>query len=1149
MAGISPYANTATTTTKAGLTPYSNTEGTGVVTPVEEVDLTEEEVALRDNPFQYLDDSLDLMGTAVDLPEPNTTMYEDITNEAEGLGGFTGREDTFAKAQTRYDFYENHPDSTTNWLGEVVYKNKIVPKPEQGYFTGDMDVGFQSKVAKGIQNAGVNVLETGEMITDLTGVTDPNTSYIKDNFPKTSTGDSTLDSVVVEGAGLLTGGGALAKGTGWLISKVPAVAKIPFVKTIAVALGFEVGAASSMESDAGTLLIGNKSFLKELGYQPAILEGMEVNPEDPLAEQELAKRMNLLMDGLTASKIAEGAIGGIDFVARTVYNIFVDPLAKLGSVSRMEEDFMRDLLDELINVGDDPKAIEAARERIISLIDNNKDLYVDLPADLAETVSISVDSMTALERSLRDNNTDAAREIIMKARGKKQGVIATSAGTNQTAVAVDGPTNALEDVTNQAEVNLGGQEVIVAANRAIQDQGVAVVDDAQAAVLRAEGNLADLNTQVVRDLTEDPSVIGQVTDLEARTGFDIGSLRENSADEIVANLSKASEAMDNQKNELFALIEGGGVDYDDLVSTLRGLKPEQLDAAAAAMPGNSQFGTLLEQIKLQSKVVDDVVVKETTEEMQIRFAAWASENGLDFARLFTDIRPGIVDSINSLELGSAAEKGAAKTLIQFKKWIDEDAIKFLEDAGDDEALDAARTAMAYFKDEWAPFWDDGSTLQQIGTLRRQTTARGKQGARFEDEARGLVKGAIGDDTRSVAANMVRLLDRPDAGKNAGLVTDFIIGDVLSQLSTKLDTTEKVSELGLDAIRQGLSRYSTLIRKNFGAEADRLDALVEKLSNTNLTKEQLQRELVQAQRLADEAKNKIYTQELNQFFSANGVPKPNGYETMAKIFSNPQSSDQLTKLIAMAGDNPVIKDGMQAAYTRWFRNNFLGTTRSASGGRVMKVGQEMLNSEQVKNAFDYADIVFADRPEFVQALDTLLTETGLVQRSRSAKAIPSGSGTAELTDQIAAVNRGITATLGVLSRVGARIRATAVGALRNNFNKDVYFNMVDNLMANPDEFIRVAKSVVSTQKAVGKIPIRIPGTAGKRIPDAVPFLGGKDPTYYLDRGALYTMMVRAGVYREGNSEDERSFYEILAQTELDFTKASNEMIQSQQLGIK
>ena len=1132
-----PFAGAIFGPNKDDENPANNPFAGAVFDDAPVIDNPEDTEPEKDNPFQYIDDNPDLIGQPVELPDPNTTMYDDI--EAEGFLGFGGRQEAFKKALDRYRFYEQHPDSEKTMTGMLVYNNKIVPMPDQSFFTGDMGVSVSQKITQGLRNAGVNILETGEILTDLAGITDDETTYIADNVPKIDTGDSTMDSIIVEGSGLVTGGGLGAKALNFTLKKAP-----QFARTIGTFLGFELGVASTAESDAGTLMIGNKALLDDLGLQPAILEGLEVNPDDPKAQQEAAKRLNILMDGMAFAGMLEGGLKGADFLGRTVYNIFVDPFAKAGSISRQEQDFVRNLMDELINVGDDPKAIEAARIKVTELIEANKDLYVDLPPELAENVSISLDTMSALERALRDDNTDAARDIIMKAQSTKKGVIQQPVGTNQTALKNAQPTDALEDVTKQAEINLGGDEAIVGANRAIQDQGVAEVDQAAGVLRTAEENLQNVNQRIIQELTDDPSIIGKATQLETKYGFDIGSLRENSADEIVAAISRASEAMDNQKNNLFNAIEGGAVDYNAMIDVLKSLKPGQLDAAASAMPGDNLFGTLLEQTKLRMKEVDGQMVRETTEEMQERFARFAERNGLDFAKLFTEIRPSLVDSINSLERGSAAEKGAAKALIKFKKYIDEDAMKYLEDVADDETLDAANEAMRYFREDWAPFWDDASTLQEIGTLRRTTTARGKQTPMFEDAARQQVKTTISDDNRSVAANMVKLLERPEAAADPNLVTDFIIGDVLSTLSTRLDGPEAVSDLGLNAVRQSLSRYSTLIRKNFGQEADRIDALVAKLDSNSITKQQLKEEVVKAQRLADEAKNRIYQQELNGFFTAQGVRNPNGYETLSKIFTNQQSADRLTDLMARAEGNPIIQEGIQAAYTRWFRNNFLGSTKSAAGDRAMKAGSLMANEEGIKNAFDYASIVFKDKPEFVSALDTLLTEAGFIQASRGSKAIPTGSGTAELTEQIAAVNRGITATLGVLSRIGARIRTTAVGAIQQNFNANAYYNMVDNLMANPDEFIRVAKEVVKNERAVGTIPIRLPGM-GK----AEDFLGKDDLTLYLDRGAMYKMMVRAGIYREGNEEDQRTFLEQLAQTELDFTKARDEFIQSQELGIE
>ena len=1130
MAGLVPFESTSVIDNEEpkGLAPFG---GTTVIEDEEEKKKTRMQIRAennqaknskketseppKENPFQFLDENTDLMGSDTQLPDPNTTMYNDL-ERPEG-GSFTGGEQ-FKKALARYEFYKNDPDSERTITGKLIYNNKIVPYPEQSMF-GDMKVKAPQLVAGGFRNAGVNALELGETVTDLVGITDPETTYIKDNFAKLDPGDSTVDSLLIEGTGLIAGGGVAGKAAKALVGKIDKLKDFKYgntIKNIAGAIGFDVGVASTAESDAGTLLVGSNSMLENMfGYQPEIFSGVDVDSDDPKAKQEMAKRMNILMDGLTAAGVVGAGVQGTVFVAKTMYNVLFKGWVDMASTGVREEEYVRSILDTLTGVGDDPASIEAARNTIIKLIEDNKDLYVDLPEELADKVQTSVDAMTAVERALKNGNTDEARNIIMKAQALKKGVIQTTQGNNQTAINAARPTEELDRVLTESEGNLGGSKAIDQTNKALQDQGVAEVDEAALNLVKAEDNLANLNETVVRELTEDPSIIGRVTDLEKKTGFDIGSVRENSADEIVANLSRASEEMDAMKNDLFNQIEGGAVDITDLIGKLESLKPQQLDLAASAMPGDDLFGKLLEQTKLQSRVVDGEVVQETAEEMQERFASWALQNDLNFAKLFTEIRPSLVDSINRLEMGSAPEKGAAQTLIKFKKWIDEDAIKLLDEVGDDTVKEAAEEAMDYFKNQWAPFWDDGSTLQQIGSLRRQTVARGKQAPKFQDESRQLVKGAINDDNRSVAANMVKLLDRPEAGESAPLVTDFIIGDVLSTLSTRLDSAEKVSDLGLDAVRQGLSRYSTLIRQNFGQEADRLDALVNRLSDTKLTKEQLQREIVEAKRLADEAKDRIFTKELNGFFTAQGVRNPNGYNTLEKIFNNQQSADRITELLARAEGDPIIEAGIQAAYTRWFRNKFLGTTTSTAGDRTMKLGEQMLNEEGVKNAFEYADIIFKNKPEFVSALDTLLAEAGLVQRSRASKAIPTGSGTAELTEQIANLNRGITTFVGVLSRFGARLRAAGSAMLQQKFNPQSYFNMVDNLMSDPDEFVAVARRVVAKDRE----------------------------TSY---GALFEMAMYAGIYREDTDENRADFEQKMQEIELGFEEARSQKEQSQEL---
>jgi len=136
--------------------------------------------------------------------------------------------------------------------------------------------------------------------------------------------------------------------------------------------------------------------------------------------------------------------------------------------------------------------------------------------------------------------------------------------------------------------------------------------------------------------------------------------------------------------------------------------------------------------------------KETEEQMRERVAKWADKNGLDYGTLFTDVRVSLSDSIGRMtaQNASAAEKGAAQTLIKFKQWIDDDAIKHVQKTGDDATVEAAEDALNYFKNDWAKYWDDGSVLTDVGRLRRETLGRGKQGPMFLDESRNLITDSL-----------------------------------------------------------------------------------------------------------------------------------------------------------------------------------------------------------------------------------------------------------------------------------------------------------------------------------------------------------------------------------------------------------------------
>ena len=1055
------------------------------------------------------------------LPDPSSTMYNDI----EGDGTY---DSAFRKSQELYNKYKTDPKTKTNFLGQASYNNKTIPLPSRTLFGDGAKVSFMDKFSAGLNTGAVNLATTGAIATDaITGRDD--TTQLKENLATLSPGDSALDSIIIEGTAIMAGGLGIAKGVQKIISSAPKLASVPLVRSILTFVGFDIGAAATANVDSGTLVVGENSIRDDLGMGDlGILGGFTANPDSPEYKQEAAKRANIFIDGLMMAKIAEGAISSVDATARLVYNL--SPLANLTDLAKKnvrEEMYVKDVLDVLSSEALTEEARKIASRKIATLIEENQSIYVNMPKELAEDFKVDVDTMTALELALKKGDDAGAKNIIASAGKIKQGVIANPKGSNLTELKVAAPGQKFEETLSSVEQNLGGGQAITDANTALQDQGFKQVDDANTAIAVANDNLSNADSVFAERLKNDPSIIGRVAELEAKTGINVGSVRELSADAIVQKLSQAAEAMGKQKDALYSAIEGGQVDYSSMVDTLLDLRPQQLDAAMSATKAGDQFGTLLEQTKLQTKIVDDVPVQETVPEMKQRVAEWAQSQNLNFARLYTDIRPNLVDSIGRMEMGSPEAQAAASTLIKFKQWIDEDALQHVMNSGDPMAAEKASQAFNYYKGEYAPFWRDGSTLEELDKLRTRTVARDMQPQRFADESRQSIKATIGDENREVSKLIVDMLNRPEGGNNPELVTDMITGDVLSRLYGKVDSSG--ADLGLNDARAALSSYATLIDEAFPLEASKLEELGRLLSDNKLTKEQLQGEITRTTRLAEEAKDTVYNRELSKFFAKEGVPNPNGFDTMKKIFNGAQSADTLTSLVARAEQDPVILDGMRAAYTRWLKSDLLSSTTSAGGDRTISQARQVQLSDGVKtNMVDYGNILFKDIPEYVPALTTIMEEVGLIQRSRNAKSIPTGSGTAETNAKITEVNRAVTLIFGPLSRTGARVRTVASGYIQKHSDPVGYLSMIDRLNANPQEFVDAAQRVFDKEDAVNMFTIKLPGEK---------YVGSHKIQIHRDN--LYRFMVRAGIYREGDPDDERDFIERLADAEMGAADVVNE----------
>ena len=1096
--------------------------------------------------------------TYPELPEPNLDMYDDLKGKP------NGRE----LALQRYEMYRNHPDATSGSVGlgrDLIYRGKVVPPPATDVF-GEPDTSWMENVKAVPRNAAKNVLETlgagGDWIVAKTGVSTPQlfdpdsgefnprmvsaeertkrgglASRTAKNMAEVDAGSGFWNNFTIEGGQLVVGGGGGLKVASTVVKKAPQISKglNRGFELVGKFLGFEVGAASAVSDKVQTLLIGDNAMFKSPQEALPFMKGVNVDPNSPEYEQILARRLNILTDAALLAKPAEGVVKGGVWVANFINTSLFAPLLNIGSRSKMEENVVREILDTLAAVGSkgDEASVEA-KKKIVELIDANKNVFIRSEDEIMGELNMTLDTMSALEKALKDNQMDRANEIIAQARSMRSGALNAKGGAPDLTTTMGAPAREFEASTVRVEQGAGGTDAIQQTTDALAQSGRNEVQAARDVVTDTQARLAKAEQDVDSLIRNDPTFGARLDQLSQASGIDIGRLKNEASDSIVAKVRMAYEAMDARKNELYSAIQGGRVEPQQLLDVLTNLRPGQLDAARGALPANSQFGVLLDTARRRRVgVVDDAgtpvmitnrngeqvaqMRDETDAEMLSRVSRWMQSNNLDFGRLYTEIRPSVSSTADTLFNASTPEaQGAAQTLRQFVQWIDGPALDTVIASGDTAVADAARGAKEYYVREFAPFWRDG-VLKDVADIHRQTVGRtsddmAAQGLEvrpidFQNQVRTSIEGALSDGRRELGTQVITLLRRPEAGGNPRLVTDFILGDVVGGLKNDLMAGAKLDEVALSGVVSRLSNYSATISRNFPEEAARISTFIDNLRGAKGNVQALRNELDLATQASKQAEDTILNGELSKFFANEGMGTvPNGYKAMADIFANEQNLDNITSLVqrANATGNPLVVRGMQAAYARYLRNRLLNATEELGGNKAVSVAQIRKIDEETTDILRYGDTIFADRPGIMDATRQLLEISGALANSGRAKPIASDAATASRSAAIQATDKLITLSLGVLSRTGARVRA-ATGNVINTLAPDkVALRILDTVYSDPDEFIKIANRVIK---------------ADTKMDEAL-------------RDSIFAFMVRGGIY---NEEDREDFLPAMMEAELDYRK--------------
>jgi hypothetical protein len=1057
--------------------------------------------------------------SGVEVLVPGYATDEQIS-QAKLTGVFTDTEELPELSRSMYDSFAATPEGReaamllyktyvavgeTSALGQPTYKGKSIPIPDTLPFT-DPGLDFTDNIDNGIMQGAkglVQVLAAGndylnalgndiansaiDATEEITGMdigdfdmTSDTVGDLEKAFPSPPMdSNSLLDSVALEGSSLLVGAGGGVKVGNWLergLSRISAklggvsnaaeasqylMRYAPKVASTTRVLSTEAGMAAALNPDIETLFVGQNAMLP-------LAQGIEVDPQDPQYKQIMSKKANILADALFGARVIQTGVEGGVAATKIVYLFSgAGTITGLLSKNSRQEAFVNNTLRQLAvaaEPGASPERASQIQKEIIQYIQDNKDVIMEVDD---KNVEIGLSTLAAVQRAIRNDDTETARRIISAARTLEQGVIGNRNATGELATVQGRPSQSLVDVTKDIAENRGGADAVSETGDILREEANAPIIDAQRGVAAAEADATNFSARIAEEVRNDPFFGSKIQKLNTVDGVSIVLDRNSSMDRIVTSLRKANTEMSQKKDELFGKIKGGRLNLrnaegqqfgEALYERLSVLNKQFLDAGNPKKPGNSQIGDLL------------AVVNELDKSDAIKFLS----NKVTFEDLYTSVRPNLVDTLSRLERdGSFEASSALQDLLQLKSLIDDDAIEYLNDTGQIKKIASAEEAMDYYKNEFSQYWRDGGVLQELDRVNNSSAGRLNLPGPL-DATRQQVEGALTDANRLQGSNMIDTLMLPDAGGSVDDVVDYVIADAVVALDTQAG--KALNEVDFTAVRQKLMERASLLDGNPATSpaADQIRSFLRTITQMQNISPELAARIDTARARLVEAEDQLKSSALNRFFAGNtGQALPNTQAVLDKLFADTQSlgtvqgepAGQLVDILNKINEipDPAFREathkGLQASFSNFLRERFLIATREMPDQRGISAAKIEQELGGVTNFLDKARLIYADQPAIPEVFETYLELLGIQANTRKATSGAGNSITADKTEAIAAANKMVTLTFGALSRLGARVRASATGFINDKINPEDSIRIAEELLSRPDEFLEIARKVV------------------------------------------------------------------------------------------
>ena len=1014
-----------------------------------------------------------------DLPAPTWDMYDAIDE----LGGSDMEKRVLA--DRLYREYLNHPETTTDALGFATYRGNRIPRPS-GLLFGGVGVSLDDKIGSSIFKGVENVIQFGALGADLAReaisgedmtADDSWAVWMERNLGQNDSGEDWYNNLIQLGGELAAGGGvggaAVKIGSrtigrsiiGRMVANIEAVSPITAKALTAIPKTFawEAALLSGTDDRSGTLFLGDDAMFKAF-QDMQMVASLNSDPEDDEFEQMFNRRRAMLAEAVAVAAPAAAAVEGIAWTGRVLWSF--TPGAWLGGFkqSAREEYVVRNVLNELAGVGRSTQGDRAIQERIVNIIKENQDVFLQMDSNLLETMEFQTTTMDALRRGIEEGaDQEQLRQLLVRAQGMQRSAVQGPYG--QTQEVLNTIPRAFDDQTAAARDTLEGGGRSNMAARYIQDQGQAEIDAAAGTLQNAEAALAAQREAIARAIREDPLFGDSLQRLANRTGMDPTVIARGNADEIVSAVTTGLDALRVERKGFYDMVTQGGGDLDTelLMDALQDLTPADFEIAATAMPRGA-----LQNMMMALRSSADDAAEEGADDLAEAFLEGLSDAGInDYGSLFGSVRADVAvaaDRIFRNPMASPAERAAAIRMRQFVDFIDGDLLD-AAGGGSMGLRQAVEDAKAFDRQIYFPTVKGGA----IGEIDRLSVAA--DDITFADQARGIVTSAFSNDRASAMSHLVDFLDDPRTGAiGQEDAVNYVLAKVLEPIANRFDVAGEVSPEILQEALSDLRSYGALLDKT-GA-GPRIRAIEDGLRSATNPRQALEEAVTSASRNLEATQTRIFNNEMREFFTSQGIPYEDGMRIFDEVFRDMATGKNSGRVQAFtdriyASGNPFLIDGLKASMVQSLRRNFL--TTATDDQMVRNVSLARITNENVDGVLQWLDtarIVFRDDPAFVDGIQTFLRESSDVARSKIASPIAVGSATDANRRQSEALDRLITMSVGPLNRLGARLRAAGKGITNAvATDKAEYDRLFDQFMADPQYFTEVAERIFRQDNAV------------------------------------------------------------------------------------